>query len=373
MMVPTPAKVGVFTLIALVALGAIIVWKTDIFMVQQGYEMIGSFDNVEGLTVGSEVRYRGFKAGKVMRVDPGRDDIRVYTVISRDVKLPADSFLRVSYDGIVGLKFLEIRPGTSEAYYTPPSVLLGIKTSGIVDFVDVGSQSLVQAKEILETIRGMVQDPKLQAAFYSTIFTADKVAIDLEKLTVEIRQTNKSIKDIVADPKFQSSVKGTIHETEKTLTSANKFFDSVSKINLRASAGVDIGSRSNSVRGDLDVVQSDKNYLRFGLGEGPVRQPSLLDILFNSQLNDRFSFRLGIISNQIGGGIAFYPTDTQVIRGDLYDINNPRPNQPKVRLGYEYEMASYMDLTFKADDLLNRDSRNVMLGIRVKPQGEKVY
>jgi hypothetical protein len=373
MKLSTPAKVGAFTLIALFVLGMISVWKTDLFMVSRGYEMIGSFNNIEGLTIGSEVRYRGFKAGKVVRIDPGRDDIKVYAVISRDIRLPVDSFLRVSYDGIVGLKFLEIRPGTAEAFYMPPAVLQGVKTSGVVDFVDVGSQSLLQAKEILATIRAMVQDPKLQAAFYNTIFTANKVSIDMEKLTEELRQTNKGIKDIVADPRFQSNVKGTVRETEKTLSSANKFFDSVSKINLRPSAGIDVGSRSNSVRADLDVVQNDSSYLRFGLGEGPSRQPSLLDILFNSQLNDRFGFRVGIISNQIGGGLAFYPNEKASVRGDLYDINNPRPNMPKVRLGYESEMMEYMDIMLQADDILNSGARNVMMGIKVKPKDAKVY
>lgn len=370
--VSKPAKVGVFALIALFALGMIIVWKTDLFMMRGGYEMIGSFNNIEGLTVGSEVRYRGFKAGKVIRIDPGRDDIRVYTVISRDVKLPADSFLRVSYDGIVGMKFLEIRPGTSEVYYTPSTVLVGVKTSGIVDFVDIGSQSLVQAKEILETIRAMVQDPKLQAAFYNTIFTADKVASDLEQLTIELRQTNQGIKNIVADPKFQSSVKGTMHETEKTLTSANKFFDAVTSLKMRASAGVDIGTRANAVRADVDVLQTEANYFRLGLGEGPTRQPSLVDILFNSNF-DRYGFRLGIISNQIGGGVAMFPNEHISLRGDIYDINNTRPNWPRVRLGYEQEMSDFMDVTVKADDILNSGDRNFMLGVKVKPPKEKIY
>lgn len=369
----TPAKVGLITIIALVALSAVIIWKTDIFMVKQGYELIGSFNSIEGLTIGSEVRYRGYRVGKVMAIDAGPTEIKINAVIDRNIKFPADSALRVAYDGIVGLKYLEIKPGTAEITYAPPAILYGIKTSGIVDFIDIGSQNLEETKAILENIRLIVANPKLHQAFLSTVFTADKVASDLEKLTAELRQTNKGVKDIVTDPQFQSSVKGTMSETAKTLTSANRFFESTSKMNLRASAGLNIGSRANAVKGDIDIIRDERNYFRLGIGEGPSRQPSLLDILFSSKVNDNYGFRLGLINNQIGGGLTFYTSDKMTLRGDLYDIDNPRPNWPKLRLGYEYIMSNYMDFNIIADDLINYDNRNVMFGIRVRPPGERIY
>jgi phospholipid/cholesterol/gamma-HCH transport system substrate-binding protein len=373
MILSTPAKVGILTLVAFIALASIIIWKTEIFMVRKGYELTGSFQSIEGLTIGSEVRYRGFKVGKVLRIDPGPHDIKVYSVIDRDIKFPQDSHLRVAYDGIVGLKFLEIRPGTSEATYKPTQVIPGIRTAAIVDFVDIGSQNLQETKRIMENIRMMIEDPVMQEAIRRTVFTADKTAMEIEKLTMELRETNQGIRDVVADPKFQQNVKGTIRETEKTLSSANEFFDAVGNINLRASAGLDVGSRANAVRGNVDVVQKQGNYFRVGIGEGPTRTVSLLDVLFAAKASQEFGYRLGVINNQIGGGIAFYPSQKVTFRGDIYDINNPRPNWPKLRLGYEYEMREYMDMMLKADDLLNEGNRNVSVGIQIKPPGERIY
>ncbi len=369
----TPAKVGILTILALVALGTIIAWKTELFMVREGYEMIGSFNSIEGLTLGSEIRYRGFKIGKVTRIDPGPYDIRVFSVINRSVKFPGDSELRVAYDGIVGLKFLEIRPGTGEATYESPMVLYGVRTASLVDFIDIGSQNLVETKKIMESIRMIVENKQLQESVLRTVFTADKVASDLERLTSEIRETNKGIRDIVTDPKFQQNIKGTIAETEKTLSSANRFFDSAGKMNLRASAGIDIGTSANSVIGNVDLVQNERNFFDLGIGEGPTRQISLLNVLFNAKVSDTVNYRIGVINNQLGGGLAYYPSRTITYRGDIYDINNPKPNAPKVRLGYEHELADYMDLTFKADDVLNQPNRNFTIGIRVKPVGERIY
>ena len=183
----------------------------------------------------------------------------------------------------------------------------------------------------------------------------------------------------MADPAFQKAVKGTIRETEKTLSSANKFFDSVGSMNVRVSGGVDLGTVANAVGGNLDIVQSDRGYFRLGIGEGQAtRQISLHDVLFNSKVTDDFGFRLGVINNQLGGGVAFYPSRKTTFRGDIYDINNEDVTTsnrlwPKLRLGYEFEMREYMDLAVKGDDLLNSGERNVTIGITVKPPGERIY
>jgi hypothetical protein len=380
MMLSNPAKVGLITITALLVLGSVILWKTDLLMLAKGYPMIGSFEDVEGLTVGSEVRYRGLKIGKITKIDPAVSEINVFSLIDGNIKFPEDSLLRVAYDGIVGQKYLEIKPGTSEVAYAAPRVIYGIKTSSIVDFVDIGAKNLIESKQILEDIRNMIEDPRMQQAIFGTAVTANNVVIEAEKLTMELRETNKGIRDIVADPKFQSNVKGTIKETEKTLSAANRFFDSVGNLNVRATVGVDFGTKANAVIGNVDVVQSNSNYFRLGIGEGPTRQVSLLDILFSSKMSDNFGVRLGTISNQIGGGVAFYPSKQTTFRGDIYDINNEDSTGPtvtrlwpKVRVGYEYEFENYMDLNLKGDDLLNQGYRNITVGIMVKPSGSRIY
>jgi hypothetical protein len=335
--------------------------------------VIASFENVEGLTIGSEVRFRGSKVGKVLRIDPGPYDIKIYSVVERSVKIPADSTLRVAYDGIVGMKFLEIRPGTAEALYVTGAVLAGTRTSAIVDFVDIGSKNLEETRAILQAVRKIIENHQLQHSFVNAVVVTDRTAGEIEKLTKELRATNKGIQDIVADPKFQSNVKGTIGETEKTLSSANRFFENMGKVNMRVSGGVDLGSKANAVRGDVDIIQSERTYYRVGFGEGPSRSPALLDFLLTNRTTDNLGFRLGVINSQLGGGVVMYPNNKGNLLADIYDINNPRPNNPKVRVGYEHELQDYMDVLIQGDDLLNNGSRNYMLGVRVKPTGERMY
>jgi phospholipid/cholesterol/gamma-HCH transport system substrate-binding protein len=223
----TSTKVGIFVLIALTALSLVITWKSNLLLRAGGYELVGSFTDIEGLTIGSEVRYRGYKVGKVIKIDPGPEDIKIYSIINRDIRVPEDSTLRVAFDGLVGLKFLSVRPGKSNAFYRPGSrVLDGRSTAGIVDFVDVGTQSLVEVKKILENILMMVEDTQIQNAF-------KKAVLNIEKITEQLESSSRALNDVISDRQFQANIKGTIGETKKTLASANSFFESIGQIHLK--------------------------------------------------------------------------------------------------------------------------------------------
>lgn len=373
MSLSSPAKVGLITVTALVILGMITVWKTEIFLLGRGHEMIASFENIEGLTVGSEVRFRGLKIGKVVKLDPGPYDIKVFSIVDRNLHIPADSILRVSYDGIVGMKFLEVKPGTSETMYQAPVELQGLRTSSLVDFIDLGAKNLVETKAILQAFRAMIENQQTQQSFANTMKTAERVMNEAEKLIIELRAATQGIANVTADPAFQSNLKGTIAGTDKTLTSANNFFESFGKMKFRTSGGVDLGTRANAVSGNIDIIQNEKSYFRFVVGEGPTRQLSVHDFLYSSMLNQGMALRLGIINNQLGGGIVTYPTETGSLISDIYDINNPKPKNPKLRFGYEYQFKDYLDVLLQADDVLNSGERNLMLGIRVKPLNERLY
>ncbi|OGC29442.1 hypothetical protein A2311_06555 [candidate division WOR-1 bacterium RIFOXYB2_FULL_48_7] len=369
----TKAKVGLFTMIGFVLIGMVIVWKSELLLLNRGYQVIATFENVEGLTVGSELRFRGLKVGKVLRIDPGVYDIKVFSVVDPSIKIPSDSTLRVAYDGIVGMKYLEVKPGTSEVLYRAGKELKGIRTAAIVDFVDIAAKNLQETKAILEIVRKIIDNPELQRAFINAVYVTENTAIEAEKLVKELNKATTGIAKITADPNFQANVKDTVGGTAKTLNSANKFFEGVANLNLRASGGVDIGTKANAVRGDVDVIANDKTYYRLGFGEGPSRQLSVLDFLFTNKMANDLGFRLGVINSQLGGGVFRNLANKNVVIADIYDINNPRPNNPKIRLSYEQEMQSYMDMLLQADDVLNSGSRNIMLGIRVKPTGDNLY
>ena len=360
-------KVGVLAMIALVALSLIVMWKSDFLLRQGGYELVGSFQNISGLTVGSDVRYRGMKAGKVMRIDSGLEDIKVYALINKEVDFPSNSYLRVAFDGLVGMKYLNVMPVKSVGIYQSGQILAGKSTSGIVDFVDIGAQNLQETKAILEVIRSIVDKPEIQNAFVNAVLASEKASEQINELTVELRQIAKSIDYIVSDEKFQANFKGIVSETEKTLSSANDFFDSVASLRLKPSGGIMFGTINNEIRGNIDIAPEDrKDYYRMGIGEGPATNQglSLQDILIARQVGELIGLRIGMINTSLGGGFEYYPNDGMKVSTDLYKINN-NPNYPKLRLTSAHEITDFMDITLRADDILNFGT-NYSVGVRVK-------
>ncbi|MCX5751468.1 MAG: MlaD family protein [Candidatus Saganbacteria bacterium] len=358
------ARVGIFFFIAMIVLAGMITWKSDLFLRQRGYELIGSFNNIEGLTVGSEVRYRGYKVGKIMKIDPGPEDVRINVLVNRDIRFPADSSLRVSFDGIVGLKFLEIRPGVSTELFQAGGVLYGKSTSGIVDFVDIGAQNLIEMKKIMIVIREFVEDPKIKQAFFDAVITTDKITKQVDQLTKELRTVTQSIADIVSDPEFQANVKGTMASTHQTLANANNFFESAGSLKVRPSADLYFGNLANQVRANLDILYGKSGYVRLGVGEGPTRSLSLQDILISNRVNQNTAYKIGIINSYLGGGVDVRAWEGGMFSGDVYDINN-RPGYPKVRLTASQKVANSVDLAIQADDVLNSGNANYSFGVKI--------
>ena len=365
---PNYQRVGVLALVALIALGLIVMWKSDFVLKRSGYQLVGSFQNISGLTVGSDVRYRGLKIGKVMRINPGIDDIRVYALIDKNIHVPKNSYLRVAFDGLVGMKFLVVMPVKSEGVYESSQILPGESTSGIVDFVDIGAQNLQETKKILEVIRSIVDRPEIQNAFVNAVLTTEKATKQISELTVELRKIAQSINNIVSDEKFQTSVKGIANETERTLSSANDFFEAAASLRLKPSGGIQFGTVNNEIRANLDV-ETDKekrDYYRVGIGEGPAATQglSLQDILIARQVGQNIGLRIGMVNASLGGGLEYYPNPTMTVATDIYKINN-NPDYPKLRVTSEHDIADFMSIKIRADDLLNYNT-NYSIGVGIK-------
>ena len=97
----------------------IFAYRVSDLQVVKGYELNAKFLKVGGLNVGSDVRINGIKIGTVTAQKLSTDDYIVDVVlsISPDVKLPVDSIVSITNDGLMGNKFVKIEPGKSQEVY----------------------------------------------------------------------------------------------------------------------------------------------------------------------------------------------------------------------------------------------------------------
>jgi phospholipid/cholesterol/gamma-HCH transport system substrate-binding protein len=112
--------VGVFMLIGMLCLGYISI-KLGKMEIMGGnyYDVSAEFDSVSGLKPGARVEVAGVEVGKVDRIalDPRSGDRAVaYFKIRTGVKITDDVIASVRTSGIIGDKFIKLKPGGSDKY-----------------------------------------------------------------------------------------------------------------------------------------------------------------------------------------------------------------------------------------------------------------
>lgn len=113
-------KVGVFVLAAIVCLVAFVFSISDFSVFRKGENYRVMFRFANGLKQGAPVRVAGVDAGHVRAIRAVYDAAARVTDVNVDVWLeaghaiPADSKFMINQLGILGEKYLEILPGTSE-------------------------------------------------------------------------------------------------------------------------------------------------------------------------------------------------------------------------------------------------------------------
>ena len=94
-----------------------------------GYTVKANFNAIDGLTIGSDVRVGGVKVGAVtgMAVDQDLYEAVVSMNIEDRIKLPSDTVVFISSDGLLGGKYVRLQPGLSETMVAANGVLANTK------------------------------------------------------------------------------------------------------------------------------------------------------------------------------------------------------------------------------------------------------
>ena len=124
--------------------------------VSDGYTVSALFDNVSGITAGSDVRMGGVKVGTVgaIELDTTSYRAKMAMTLQKDVPVPADSSASIIGDGLLGGKFVSLEAGGSEEI---------ISEGGMLEF----TQSSVSLEQLIGKFvfsGGGVDDEKASTA-----------------------------------------------------------------------------------------------------------------------------------------------------------------------------------------------------------------
>ena len=94
-----------------------------------GYALKARFFKIGGLTAGSDVRINGIKVGTVVSAELDNEtyDAVVTMSIKPEIRLPKDTAAGIGSEGIIGGKYVRLRPGLEKSIMPPGGIITKTK------------------------------------------------------------------------------------------------------------------------------------------------------------------------------------------------------------------------------------------------------
>ena len=111
------------------------------------YQIKATFNRIDGIQIGSDVRLSGIKIGSVAKSSLNQTtyEADLVLVIDDSIYMPDDSSAKITMDGLLGSNYISIEPGGSDIYLTENDYLL--YTQGSIDLIGLVGEALFSVEE----------------------------------------------------------------------------------------------------------------------------------------------------------------------------------------------------------------------------------
>ena len=115
--------------------------------VEGTYKIKATFNRIDGIQIGSDVRLSGIKIGSVAKSSLNQTTFEadLVLIIDNSIFIPDDSSAKITMDGLLGSNYISIEPGGSDIYLTENDYLL--YTQGSIDLIGLVGEALFSVEE----------------------------------------------------------------------------------------------------------------------------------------------------------------------------------------------------------------------------------
>ena len=194
-------KIGLFTFAGLMVLVLIIFFignQKSLF--SSTFSVYGNFKNVNGLTVGNNVRFAGINVGVVQSINIVTDSsVRVDLTLNTSVKkfIKKDCKISVGSDGLMGDKLIVISPG------------------------GVRSNEEVEPGGMLATVPPLDVD-RIIGKLTRVADNAESLTSNLSQIVGKINNGKGSIGRLLNNDQIAKDLEGTVRQAKTTISSVHK-------------------------------------------------------------------------------------------------------------------------------------------------------
>ena len=186
-------KVGALTLGGAVILAGMISFLGAFKLFDGGYDLHVAYPSVNGLQVGGQVRYAGVPIGTVKEAKVEPDQVIITMHVNKDVQIPQEAEFSIGSDGVMGEKFVDVRPPKkySGVYLKPDSSLTGQPGGDINDFMANSGKVLEKVEGIADALNNVFGDQEVQKSMRDGFINAREISNNLNTFTKVMAESAK--------------------------------------------------------------------------------------------------------------------------------------------------------------------------------------
>lgn len=189
------AKVGIFTVIGLVLLTAIVLYLSGFNPTEEDdYSFDITFNQVTGLKPGAGVSYAGIAVGRVQAIEAYKDKAKVTVEIRGGTQIAKDSLFTINSDGLMGEKFISIMPPQhpSGVYLAGGESVQGVDEKGLDYLLAQAGTTLVDVQELIKSMNTILGNKNVQNSLVQT-------AVNLNELTGNMNELMRVMSNLAVN------------------------------------------------------------------------------------------------------------------------------------------------------------------------------
>ncbi len=207
-------KVGIFVLVGLAVAGGLVVQFGRLGeRIVSTYRIDVKFPDASGLYKGAEVLMSGARVGRVAgspELLEEQSGVLVRLSVYEDTKIPKDSVFRVGSSGLLGDRFVQIRPGErkegEENFIQPGGMVEGKREAGLDDLTRDGQDVMAELKnavgkigETLDRIDSQVLTEENLASVSATLKSIEVASEDVAGFTGSFKEWDGKARQALDD------------------------------------------------------------------------------------------------------------------------------------------------------------------------------
>ena len=255
-------RVGVIILIVIILLAWSLYWL-------QGYKLEANsqvvkvfFEDVGALSIGDKVTVNGVHKGKVNQLYLADGGVIVELQIYQDVELRQDAEFRIRNLGVMGERYVAVRPGTDSAAYNLEQTAQGQYDTGLPEVMGTLGEMVGELRTMVASLRKTVASDTSLQRFNNTVNNFEQASASL----VRYLERNETKLDKTASNFLEASAK-----LNRLLAGKGEKIDSTLDRMERASLGLE-----QFVNG-LDTLSKATQRLATAINEGDGTLQAMLE------------------------------------------------------------------------------------------------